>query len=310
MGAWGGKLYDSDFACDMRADIAGYMRAPISDEEVLAKIEQAHGLGHDGEHVDGFDYWLVLADQLERRGMPNPDIFERAIGIIERGEDVRALEKLNAGPKTLAARRKDTAKILGRLRNPRPAKKRRPVKAPQPFLFEVGEMIVWPTDRGNAFGPFLPDCRFEPDGWGCAIINGRGRDYDVFPYYIAQALMWRRSDRPRLEDAAHCRRSSNYRTSFTPRDIQEQRIERLGLVDADVLGTPPEPQKIYRHGLSLGIDGFHRFAIGFLKFPYPAQPGPPHDADEPDQRPGHAEWLNDKAGQDAAQIGTASATTG
>jgi hypothetical protein len=26
MGPWGGKPYDSDFACDVRADIAGYMR--------------------------------------------------------------------------------------------------------------------------------------------------------------------------------------------------------------------------------------------------------------------------------------------
>ena len=124
MGAWGGGLYDSDGARDLKALIAGILRAPLTEDEVLAEVRTAHG------RVDDPDYWLVLADQLEQRGIPRPDVFARAIGIIEDGEDVAELEALAASPKTIARRRKDTAQLLERLRNPRPAKARRPLRTP------------------------------------------------------------------------------------------------------------------------------------------------------------------------------------
>lgn len=282
MGAWGGGLYDSDFASDMRADILGYMRAPISDEEILAKIEEEHGLGHDGEHVDGFDYWLVLADQLERRGMPRPQIFERAIQIIERGEDVRALEKLDARPKAIAERRKDTAKLLERLRNPRPAKKRRPLKTPQPLLFEVGDALIWPTDKGNANSEWpawgLP---FEPDGWGFGVIVAAGHDYGVFAYYVIQHFMWRSAERPTLADAVNCRRSYFYGGGATLAGIEFKRIERIGKVDPKVL--PPRPEHWWKIGLHLSLDAFNSFSD--TKYRYPPVSGVDMFPDEPDQRP-------------------------
>ena len=38
MGAWGGGLYDSDFARDLKGMIRGIWRAPLSDDEILAEI--------------------------------------------------------------------------------------------------------------------------------------------------------------------------------------------------------------------------------------------------------------------------------
>ena len=36
MGAWGGGLYDSDFALDLKGGTSkGVLRAPLSDDEVL-----------------------------------------------------------------------------------------------------------------------------------------------------------------------------------------------------------------------------------------------------------------------------------
>jgi hypothetical protein len=109
MGAWGGGLYDSDFARDLKGTINGVLRAPLSDEEVLAEIWASHGEG--AVAADALDYWLVLADQLERRGIRRQDVFERAIAIVEAGEVVAILEQLEAEPKTIAERRKETAKL-------------------------------------------------------------------------------------------------------------------------------------------------------------------------------------------------------
>jgi hypothetical protein len=33
--------------------------------------------------VDALDHWLVLADQLERAGMPRQDVFHRAMSIVD-----------------------------------------------------------------------------------------------------------------------------------------------------------------------------------------------------------------------------------
>ena len=288
MGAWGGGLYEGDFACDMRDDFKGFLRAPLSDDEFLAKIEEAHGVGHDGEHIDGFDYWLVLADQLERIGLHRPEISQRAIAIIEHGEDIVALERLGAKPKTTEERRKDTAKLLDRLHNPRPAKPRKPLKKPQPLLFEPGDAFIWPTDKGNCFSEFMPDGRFEQDGWGFAVIKDVGHEYGVFAYFVGQILMWRRPQRPMLADAAHCRRSSHYRGGMSKNDLRHYRIEKLGKLSPEELGPMPKPENVYRSGFSLSLDAFNRFSE--KKFPFPALSDTPIDPDAPDQRPGMNEW--------------------
>src|SRR5687767_4432259 len=148
MGAWGGGLYDSDFALDLKATIKGLMRAPLGEDDFLAEIEAHVGAGVEG--ADALDYWLVLADQLERHGMARGDISDRAIAIVETGEDVALLEQLGAEPTTIGERRKDTVKLVGRLRRPRPPKPRRPLKKPQPLLLQPGDALAWPTERGDS----------------------------------------------------------------------------------------------------------------------------------------------------------------
>lgn len=294
MGAWGGGLYESDFGSELRADLKGLIRAPLSDDELLAKIAEAHGSWEDDDHVDAFDYWLVLADQLERRGIHRHDVFDRAIRIIEGGEDIAALERLDAQADMIARRRKDTGGLLERLRSPRPAKPRRALSKPQPLLFELGEALIWPTDRGNHFSNFLPVDRseFEQDGWGFGIITDVGHEYGAFAFYAMQVLMWRRPERPTIELAAHCRRSSHYYGAVSKRTLEHLRVERLGKVPPEALGPAPEPRTSEKNGLNFGLDAFNHQCWNFLKFPNPAPSGTPLDPEEPDQRPGFEEFLD------------------
>jgi hypothetical protein len=299
MGAWGGGLYESDFALDLKGTIEAVLRAPLSDDEVLAELWASHGEG--STDVEALDYWLVLADQFERRGLRRRDVFERALAIVEAGEDLAALEALAAEPKTIAKRRKNMAKLVERLREPRPAKKRRPLKSPEPLLLEPGEALAWPTDRGNSINPYVPADSlwrlggFKQDGWGFGIVTDAGHQFHVLACYAVQVLKWRRAERPSPELAVHCPRSP-YRYGTTSKlHLERSGVERLGRVADEAIG-PPQPETARRGarravlqniGLSdaFGLDAWNTWHWD-LKFPHPAPSGTPLDPDEPDQRPG------------------------
>ncbi len=294
MGAWGGGLYDSDFARDLKGLIKGIWRAPLSDDEILAEIGAPIPSGPDD--VDALDHWLVLADQLERAGMPNRAVFDRAVEIIEAGEDLAALEALASEKAVLAKRRKADAELLQRLRNPRPAKRRRPLKTPQPLLFGAGEAIAWPTDKGRYVSPSIGG-GFKQDGWGFGIVSDVGHLYGLLAYHAVQALKWRRPERPSAELAVHCPRSEHEYGTVTPAIVEELGIERLGTVPEPALGPPLHPETAPRdarraalHGPFLprafGLDAFNNSVWPGPKFMFMAPSGTPLDPDEPDQRPG------------------------
>jgi hypothetical protein len=243
MGAWGGGLYESDFALDLKGTIEAALRAPLSDDEILAELWASHGEG--SADVEALDYWLVLADQFERRGLRRQDVFERALAIVEAGEDLAALEALDAESKTIAKRRKDTAKLVERLREPRPAKRRRPLNNPEPLLLEPGEALAWPTDRGNSINPYVPADSlwrlggFTQDGWGFGIVTEAGHQFHVLAYYAVQVLKWRRAERPSPELAVHCPRSPWHYGTTRKLHLERSGVERLGRAPDEAIGPPP-----------------------------------------------------------------------
>jgi hypothetical protein len=301
MGAWGGGLYDSDFALDLKATIKGVLRAPFGDDELVAEINAYLGGAADG--ADTHDYWLVLADQFERHGIPRRGIFDRALAIIETGEDVALLEQLGADSRTIAERRRETAKLAGRLREPRPARPRKPLKKPQPLLLEPGEALAWPTERGNSINPYVAEDLlgklggFAQDGWGFGIVTDAGHQLHVLAFYAVQVLLWRRAERPSPALAVHCPRSSHLYGTTGKLHLERARVERLGRVPEEAIGPPPEPDDARREsrrvtiagvGLSraFGYDAWNHFVIPGPKFVFPAPSGRPLDPDEPDQRRG------------------------
>ena len=300
MGAWGGGLYDSDFARDLKGAIKGIWRAPLSDDEILAELGEPAPSGPDD--VEALDHWLVLADQLERAGMPRRAVFDRALAIIESGEDLAALEALDSSPGLLAQRRKVHEELGGRLRDPRPAKPRRPLTKPQPLLFEENDAIVWPTDKGDCINPYVAEDKlhllggFDQDGWGFGIVSAVGHHYGVLAFHSVQALRWRRRERPSPDLAARCPRSEHHYGTMTPQHFSRLKVERLGTVPAAALGPPQDPALALREsrqaalkdiGLSsaFGWDAFDHGVCPGPKFMFSA-PSPvpldPRESDRPD----------------------------
>jgi hypothetical protein len=249
------------------------------------------------------DYWLCVADQLERSGIRRPEVFDRAIAIIEAGEDLAMLKELEAEPQAHRAAAQGDGEAAGTAaRSAASEESARPLKKPQPLLFEPGDALTWPTDGGNAINPLVAEDQqwklgaFTPDGWGFGIITGAGHHFQVLAYYVAVVLKWRRPERPSSEIAVHCPRSAHRYGTLSALHMKRVRLERIGRVLDAALGPPPDPKearkKSRRAALEdiplaamLGLDAWNHMIWPGLKFPVPAPSGTPLDPDEPDQRP-------------------------
>lgn len=244
MGAWGGGLYSSDFSMDLKGAIGGLTRLPVSDADLVALLWAEYGRKAEG--VEAQDFWLVLADQFERRGMTAPDVFHRAITIVLQGYDLAALVSQGADKATLSQRGKSTAVLVERLRNPRPAKPRRPLERPEPLLLGRGDVLAWPTHKGEAINPYFSDAmlqrvEFSADGFGLAIVVHAAHEFGFLAAYGVQVLKWERPERPDAQVAVRCARSRVELGTTSKRHLARSRVEIVGRVPQEVLGPAIDP---------------------------------------------------------------------
>jgi hypothetical protein len=84
MGAWGTGLYSSDFASDFRALVAVVSRLPLDEESLVKAIcnteKSAAESSTDEDHTV---FWLVLADQFEKRRIFSTRVRDMGLGIID-----------------------------------------------------------------------------------------------------------------------------------------------------------------------------------------------------------------------------------
>ena len=93
MGAWGAGLYSSDMAADMRAVIKSALRLPFDEDRIVDVLRDCErNAASDPNSEDHTTFWLVLADQFEKRGVAHAPTSEKAITIIDRGDDLMMME--------------------------------------------------------------------------------------------------------------------------------------------------------------------------------------------------------------------------
>jgi hypothetical protein len=190
MGAWGAGLYSSDMAMDLKAAVAAIARLPFDEARLIELLADAHpDAAHHPDDEEHTTFWLVLADQLDKRGMIAAMAREKALAIIESGMDLRLHEQLGLSSAALRKRAKLLEDLRGRLvSTPAASKPRKVMKAPQPYLLETGGVYVYPTRRGVPVNPYMPAENFErgawqPDGYGLMIVLDRGRAFDFLAWY-------------------------------------------------------------------------------------------------------------------------------
>ncbi len=240
MGSWGAGLYQDDTALDLKNTIALLVQLPASGDRLLEILLDNHGEAVGLDDPGGPTFWLVLADQFERRGIACPRAFTQALTAIETGADLRDLESRDAGPTDLRRRAKILTALATRFRSPRPARPRPKGARLPPVVVEVGDVYRFPTMRGEGFNAFYPTWEragFKPDGWGALLIVAHGRAFDWFPWCAAASLTVSASRPPSLDDAIRSRFISTKQgaTLIVPRrtHMKKMQMELLGRLNLD-----------------------------------------------------------------------------
>jgi len=208
MGAWGAGLYSSDMAADMRAVIKSALRLPFDEDRIVEILRDCErGAADNPDDEDHTTFWLVLADQFEKRGVAHAPTRDKAIAIIDRGDDLSMMEKLGMKQADLRKRGTKLNELRTRLAAaPTLSKPRATIKAPEPYVLEIGMLYACPVKGSSSINPYLSKknhdgSAWSTDGWRQFVVLDRGRAFDYLAWY--QPLVCKRpvQQTPRLADA-------------------------------------------------------------------------------------------------------------
>ena len=211
MGNWGTSLYAGDFAADLRSTIRAVVRLPF-DPDRLADIigDTEPGAATDSDDEDYTTFWLVLADQFARYGLKSRRVLDTAVEIIDSGRDLDVQRRLGQRAAGLRTRSRILAALRDRLTNPQKPAARRVVGRPEPFVFDAGEALAYPTCGGRCRNPYAADLGrlkiygpkggkvWTQDGWGAVAIVERGRAFEYFAWYRPLVVRVGFAERPGL----------------------------------------------------------------------------------------------------------------
>jgi len=261
MGTWGAGLYSGDFAMDLRSTIGAVARLPFAGDELLKILSDSEPSAANDQHDEDYtSFWLVVADQFDKRAIVCDRAREEALRIIDSGSDLALLTKLGMRPQDLKKRQQMLADLRTRLiARPGVAKPRAVLKQPQAFLMEVGEVFAYPTSGGKCVNSYFKSTAEMPggwtqDGWGVAIIVEHGRAFEFLVWYRPLTIATAQPDKPLLmrlpSDLLWVLRRPG---TCSPVHFKRLGLEKIGKVqiDADKLARsfPTRPQ-----GRSYAVD--------------------------------------------------------
>jgi len=241
MSSWGTGLYQDDFAADLKNTIALVSKVPADGDRLLAILRELHG-DADLDGDDGTTFWLVVADQFERKGVVSPAVSKRALAVIEDDEDLDRLRDLGLDARGLAARRKVLDELASRLRAPRPSRPVPKAGKPPAMVVAPGEIYAFPTMRGKAVNAWFDSWEaagFVPDGWGALVVVETGRAFDWLPWCAVASLTVEAQKEPTLDDALAARLLTHPQTDGAARCVPKaghltrMRVQCLGTVTLD-----------------------------------------------------------------------------
>lgn len=189
MGVWGTSLYSGDFALDMRSVISAATQLPFDGDRVLEILcELEPEIANNPTNEDYNSFWLVVADQFSKRGIDCPQALRKAIQIIDDGKDIADLKDLGMIDADLRKRKKMLDSLRIALLTRPPKKRGHVLKRPRPYLKEIGDVVVYPTSKGESINPYMSQVQrvqinWKHDGWKAAIIVDRGKAFDFLPWY-------------------------------------------------------------------------------------------------------------------------------
>ncbi|MEO0428283.1 MAG: hypothetical protein AAF160_12695 [Pseudomonadota bacterium] len=207
MGSWGSGLYQDDTALDVREAFKELVILPVEPAELVERMATRFGMGAAPMDEEEVDFWLALADQLHLYAIEHAPTMDRAREIITSGADLAAKEALEMAPRDLAKRKVVLGQLLDRWAVPHPKpRKRKMMKGPEPFVFDIGDVWVYPTMNHAAipvqWGDYHPATIgdfFRRDGWGAMIVFDRWLHQDFHARYLIAVAWLEKGAEPTLE---------------------------------------------------------------------------------------------------------------
>lgn len=248
MGAWGPGLYSDDFALDLRATLSAVCRLPVDGHEIvklMCDLEPVSMMPDDEDHAT---FWLVVADQLQRRGISS-EAHARAMAIIDDSSNLEMLEELGMSAVDLKKRRWNLERLRETLSSPPPEKQRRTLKKPQPLLMEGGQVYAYPLDsRGNCVNPYFTDAtrpEFIQKRWGAFVVVNTGHALGYLAWYQLARTPRVIKRKPSLNKAAAAIDPSRRGIgTLTRLHSSRMQLELLGSVEVTSGAEPSEADTI------------------------------------------------------------------
>lgn len=260
MGAWGEGLYDDDFAADLKNSIALIAKVPKSGEALLEILLSMHP-ELDAEDVDHSTFWLIVADQFERRGIECPKAAETALALLDAGTNLTHLEALGMDPRGLKKRGLLLDALASRLHSPRPTRPRTAAKKPPAYVVMRGEVYVYPTMNGSAVNTWMSSwqqANFVPNGWGALLVLEIGRAYDWLQWCAIAALSTDAHQPATMEDVLRSELMLHPQTMGAARCVPKK--SHLAMMQAHCIGTLDlDPVKVQPYLSKWSVD----HAVGY-----------------------------------------------
>lgn len=248
MGAWGPGLYSDDFALDLRGTLSAVCRLPIDGAEIVTLMCDLEPVAHTPGDEDHTTFWLILADQLQRRGIES-QARARAMAIIDDNSNLQMLEELGMSDSDLKKRRQKLTKLRNDLSKPPPEKPRTTLAKPQPLLIERGQVYTYPLDsRGNCVNPYFTDAtrpEFIQKRWGAFVVVNTGHALGYLAWYELARAPGVIKDKPGLSGAmAAIDQGRRGIGTLTRLHASRMQLELLGTVEVPEAIAPTDADTI------------------------------------------------------------------
>jgi hypothetical protein len=172
----------------MRPLITSIARLPLDDSDIARIVRDAFPeAAENPDDEDHTTFWLVLADQMAKKGIDCADTRAMAIGIIDDGSDERMMAELGMEPADLRKRSRQLQTLREAIAGSPAAKPRKTIKKPQELIMQPGDCLVYPTSAGKCLNSYFASPEDQPswrqDGWGAAIVLQAERTLGYLAWY-------------------------------------------------------------------------------------------------------------------------------
>lgn len=176
MGAWGPGIFSSDTALDVRETYVEKLKMGASDEEALTYVTSKLSDYLEDEE-DAIDFWLCLSSILFDYGRLTDDIKDKALQIIEKGDEFR-WESYD-----LKKRAKALAELKAKLLSKQPERKTVKALKPVECKFKPGDVLLYRLQseecRQKAYGDWYFYILIDEVAVFDTRIEGLGDKYPI-----------------------------------------------------------------------------------------------------------------------------------